>query len=139
MQKKCDHEKIFAMHDEGKSWEEIAKAVGCKETTVYKLLLTAGKISRVNQSRTREYYPIRAEEIDRFRDSLQIGESIWLEEPDLQKGFDDAGRETRRRRMEKCRITEKYKHFFVAVNEKGRVRTARYVDLIKEERKKKHV
>lgn len=83
-------------------------------------------------------YPIYPEEIQRFRDSIKVGDTIQLKAPTnwmdhIKKRTSDI------KKMETCVVKGKFGDWILAVNEKGSKRTVRYVDLIKEERKKKHV
>ena len=122
-----DHREIIRLRKAGYTHKQIAKAVGCGTDTVSKVLTKAGMrvyIAKAGEFKT----PILLEEIDRYRESLQIGEVLWLTRRDEWNQSVKID--------EKYKITAKYRWFCIARNGRGQEQSVPYVDLIIRERGK---
>lgn len=125
-----DKEKVKFLRDSGMSMTAIVAQMNCSYSTIKRVLDKAG-YGTVSHAVTKETekFPILAEEIEQFRNNLQIGETIWLEErDDWNRSQVTEG---------KYRIVAKYRWFCVARNRRGQERHVLYVDQIIKERGKK--
>lgn len=124
-----DHDEIIRLRRAGYSQPQIAEAIGCKTDTVSKVLRKAGMKTYAERDNLK--IPILLEEIDQYREDLEIGAVIWLEERD------DWDRSIRT--AEKYKVTEKYPWFCVVRNSRGKERHILYIDLLMKERGKRSV
>lgn len=77
-------------------------------------------------------YPIRPEELDRFRKNLKIGDDIWLDVDHL----DMSGTKFFRTKRTKVRVIKKYPHVVVTRGMRtGKEHHTTYIELLMLERK----
>lgn len=69
-------------------------------------------------------FPIYPEEIEEFRNYIQIGQKIWIEKETYNAEC------CKKIEEEECIVTEKYKSVVVGKNQKGRRRTTTYIELM---------
>lgn len=126
MKKTYDHAEMLKMYDAGSEVKEIAKQIGCRPDTVQKVLKDHGRIE--GQCYGAYMNPIYPKEIDRYRKKLRIGQKKILECQRYDEKF------TLKTQRIPCIVEAKYQHIFVARDQRGRIRTARYIDMIVRER-----
>lgn len=124
--KKLDREEILGMYDSGLTVDGIAKAIGCYKTTVTDILRINGRTGEKMEEKWK--CPIHPNEIQRLKDRIRIGQTVWIE-------VEEADKELRtRKKDEKCRVVGKYPHLILAKNSKGTRRTITYAELAIRER-----